>query len=53
MECPHCHGRMHNEDKLGMMEKGEWLATNPEADPIERGILPPIVLCSCRMDIMA
>ena len=41
MECPHCHGKMHNEDKLGMMEKGEWIATNPDADPTNEGFYLP------------
>ena len=32
MECPHCHGRLNNEDKVDLLPKGQWLPTNPKAD---------------------
>lgn len=41
MECPHCHGRINNEDKLSMCPKGQWIATNPNADPTYEGFYLP------------
>lgn len=41
MECPHCHGRINNEDKLDMCQKGSWVATNPTADPTFEGYYLP------------
>lgn len=41
MECPSCKGRINNEDKLTMCEKGEWRITNPKADPTYEGFELP------------
>lgn len=41
MECPHCKGRINNEDKLEMCGKGTWVATNPKADPTYEGFYLP------------
>jgi phage terminase large subunit GpA-like protein len=41
MVCPSCHGIIRNEDKLGMMEKGKWIATHPDADPSTEGFYLP------------
>lgn len=35
--CPHCEGRVEDWEKIGMMEKGEWRPTNPNASRARRG----------------
>jgi len=34
-ECEHCKGAMSNEQKIDMVRKGEWRATNPKPYPAE------------------
>ena len=34
---PHCEGRVEDWEKIGMMEKGEWRPTNPNASRARRG----------------
>ena len=44
MECPNCHQRIFNEDKISMMkpENGaKWVATNLDADPTYYGFYLP------------
>ncbi len=37
-ECPNCGLVIHDEDKMGMMQKGKWIATNTEkTDPKKAG----------------
>ena len=41
MECPHCGNIVRNEDKIEMLPKGRWVATNPDADPLIQGYYLP------------
>lgn len=41
MECPECKGVIRNEDKITMLPKGEWRATNEKADPSIQGYYLP------------
>lgn len=41
MECPHCHNMIFNEDKVDLLPKGKWVATNPNADPQHQGYYLP------------
>lgn len=41
MECPECKGVIRNEDKVTMLPKGEWRASNPKADPSMQGYYLP------------
>lgn len=41
MECPECKGTIRNEDKVSMLPKGEWRATNAKADPSVQGYYLP------------
>lgn len=41
MECPECKGIIRNEDKVSMLPKGEWRATNTKADPTVQGYYLP------------
>lgn len=35
--CPFCHGEIWDEQKVVLMQKGKWRATNPAAPPSRRG----------------
>ena len=41
MECPECKGVIRNEDKVSILPKGEWRATNAKADPTVQGYYLP------------
>jgi phage terminase large subunit GpA-like protein len=37
VECPHCQAHLSDDDRQVMVRKGEWIASNPEAEPQHRG----------------
>lgn len=40
-ECPSCNAIVKNEDKVELLPKGEWRATNMAADPLHQGFYLP------------
>lgn len=41
MECPECGGTIRNEEKISMLPKGEWRASNEKADSAIQGFYLP------------
>lgn len=41
MECPECHGKIRNEEKISMLPKGVWKPKNEKADPSIQGYYLP------------